>query len=208
MITLVPVSHVSGKSRVTPVKAILSLKPEIVAVELCRKRLQALQTRESREPKLDLNYPKESAIALALFKIQEFYGKQTGEKPGYEFLEAMEAARKVNAEVALIDRSIYVTMERLSSALTFNDVLRIIAMTIDGDTVMFDLNSVPGQKIVGELLKEFEKRFPKLYDALVGERDEYMARQLRKFEDRNVVVIVGAGHIAGLKKRLDAKVYR
>jgi pheromone shutdown-related protein TraB len=53
---------------------------------------------------------------------------------------------------------------------------------------------------------EFAEHSPKLYEHLVGERDRYMAARLRQEvgggEARNVLAVVGAGHLAGMAEEL------
>jgi pheromone shutdown-related protein TraB len=64
----------------------------------------------------------------------------------------------------------------------------------------------------GDLLEstfaEFARRSPALYETLIRERDHYMAARLQQ-ESRargleEVLVVVGAGHVAGLRARLEA----
>src|SRR5690606_24402874 len=51
---------------------------------------------------------------------------------------------------------------------------------------------------------EFAKQSPALYDTLIDERDQYMASRLRETsgEARNVLAVVGAGHLQGLARYL------
>jgi pheromone shutdown protein TraB len=52
---------------------------------------------------------------------------------------------------------------------------------------------------------EFASESPALYETIIGERDRYMATRLREehtAEQRNVLAVVGAGHLAGLARHL------
>jgi pheromone shutdown-related protein TraB len=51
---------------------------------------------------------------------------------------------------------------------------------------------------------EFASQSPALYEAVIGERDRYMAAKLRETAGgaRDVLAVVGAGHLAGLARHL------
>lgn len=195
MITIVPISHVAKESVKNVRKAIRELKPDYVAVELCKERM-SVPVKHGR-PKITKN----SLLAGLLAFIQEKYAKEAGNKAGAEMRAAMNEAKKVDAKILAIDRPISITLRRMRKAMGIKDTLRLLWTSVVGGDVPFDLNSVPDSAMVETLVEELKLEFPKLYKVLITERDAWMAREL---EDKdNVVVVIGAGHVKGLVKRLE-----
>jgi len=193
VITIVPISHVAKESVKNVRKAIRELKPKYVAVELCVERMAAPKRTKTR-------LTKNSLLARLLVHVQEKYAKKAGNQAGAEMKAAMREAKKVGAEVLPIDRPISITLRRMRKALSLWDMARIVWLVVKGEDVPFDLNSVPDSSIVDELIEELRVEFPKLYKVLITERDAHMAMKLKDKE--NVVIVVGAGHVNGLVKRL------
>ena len=199
MITIVPISHVAKESTENVKRAIRELKPDFVAVELCPERT----ARGSRE-KVRAGISRRSVIARILVYFQEKYARKVGTKAGNEMKVAMREAKKIGAEVLLIDRPVSVTLERLSESISVWDVLRILWQGATGEELPFDLNSVPGQGVVDELVLELKSEFPKIYKVLITERDAHMAAQLKGRD--NAVAVIGAGHVKGVMRLLHENV--
>jgi pheromone shutdown-related protein TraB len=62
--------------------------------------------------------------------------------------------------------------------------------------------------ILESTFTEFAEHSPELYEALIAERDRYMAARLREenvgAKHQNVLVVIGAGHMEGLAKHLES----
>jgi pheromone shutdown-related protein TraB len=60
--------------------------------------------------------------------------------------------------------------------------------------------------ILESTFTEFAEQSPELYEALIGERDRFMAARLRQENRANagkrILVVIGAGHLEGLAKHL------
>ena len=116
-IILLGTAHVSEKS-VTEVNEVIDReKPDIVAVELCKARYNALKGKEEvKEVNIkDLLSGNKFYYFLMhwlLAYVQKKFGKEQGVKPGAEMLSAIEKAEKTNANIALIDRDIQITLAR------------------------------------------------------------------------------------------------
>ncbi len=116
-IILVGTAHVSDRSVAEVNEVIEREKPDIVAVELCKGRYQALKGEEEVKAvniKELLSGSKfyYFLVQLLLAYVQKKIGTDQGTKPGTEMLSAIEKAEKTGARVALIDRDIQVTLER------------------------------------------------------------------------------------------------
>ena len=110
-------AHVSQRS-VDEVRAVIdTVEPEVVCVELCQPRLDAL-TKDSSFRDLDIfKVIREGKTLyllahLAIASYQRKIGASLGVKPGAELLAAVEAARAKSIPVALIDRDINITLKR------------------------------------------------------------------------------------------------
>jgi pheromone shutdown protein TraB len=206
-ITIVPVAHISEGSVRRVRKAIEETKPDVVAIELDRGRLQALL--ERKEPTLaDLaSHP----FAAAFYIFQKAVGKWLKIMPGSEMLAAVEAAKESRIPVALIDRDISITMGRLSRiplseklALVSQIVLSPIAFLPNpfSKRKSLDFERLAKGREFADLFREFSAQLPNTYRVLVEERDEHMFLQLLRLKAENVVVVVGAGHAPGMAKKI------
>jgi pheromone shutdown protein TraB len=200
---ILPISHVAGESRARAVWAVETLRPDVVAVELDGRRLGGLLEAKNRRY-FDWRHPKESLIAIVFQAAQRFFGGKTGEVPGEEFLVAIRAASRFGIPVALIDRDIGITLSRLSKAINIGTIFKFLWLLVFGKkTEGFDLDSVPEEKIVVGMLKELKREFPGIYKALVSERDRFMSEQILLIpKEKAILVVVGAAHIPGMRKKL------
>jgi pheromone shutdown-related protein TraB len=215
-VIIISTSHVAKESVEKVRKTIESEKPGIVAVELDHKRLHALF---SPQKKIPLTMIKRVGFKGFLFLVigrwaQQRIGKLVGVVPGAEMREAVMAAKRINAKVALIDQDIEVTMRRFSKAMSGKEKLRmlkelLLAMLGRGETKKladFDLSKVPASRLIKDVMAYMKKNYPNLYRILVEERNIVMATNIAKLikmePDKKIVAIVGAGHGEGLIERL------
>jgi pheromone shutdown protein TraB len=175
----------------------------LVAVELDMARLRSL----GKKRKLTLSQALKSGRpeALAYFLLQGFQtkaGKAMGVKPGRDMVVAVREANAHGIPVFLIDRDVRITMRRLTRQLTLKEKLNIVQSLIMGAIGLSkeDINSVLDNK--DALMVEFKKELPSAYKVLVSERDEYMASMLLQTPPGRVLVVIGAGHLAGLRREL------
>ena len=63
-----------------------------------------------------------------------------------------------------------------------------------------------------DLLEEVERVFsteiPFVYQALIGERDKFMADAIDSCECKSMVAVVGMAHMAGIEKSLNSSKYK
>jgi Uncharacterized homolog of PrgY (pheromone shutdown protein) len=123
-IVLIGTAHVSEKSVEEVRSVIRSLKPDVVAVELCKGRFDSLEgnTQEEQVPIKDLLSGGKIyyyIIHWLLAHLQKKIGEDMGVRPGAEMLSAMEEASDIGANIALIDRDIQVTLQRFWGKMKF-----------------------------------------------------------------------------------------
>ena len=212
-IVLIGTAHVSEKS-VDEVKAVIrNLKPDVVAVELCRGRYDSLEgnAQEDQVPIKDLLSGGKIyyyVIHWLLGHLQKKIGEDMGVKPGAEMLSAMEEAETIGANVALIDRDIQVTLQRFWGKMKFLEKIRMIGSLLGGlidigkgDDIDIDIDQITEPDFVAELVSELRGFAPTAARVLIDERDAYLAGSIVKAAEggnKIVVVVIGAGHKAGV----------
>lgn len=219
-VVIVPTSHIAEESLREVERVIRGEGPECVAVELDFNRFIVLETGEaSNWEALKYLGPWTFLMFFVLKKVQSWLGRKVGIMPGSEMLRAVRIAERGGLHVEFIDREIGLTLDRLRrvnrkekaklllflfKGLTLDSLLARAGL---GKQVKIDLKRLPPEELVQEILGIFKKEFPGMYKAIVSERDAYMATRivdlLRTYQ--KIVVVVGAAHAIGIKKRLNIK---
>lgn len=187
---LVGTAHVSQTS-VDEVKSVIArLEPDVVAVELCKPRYEAL-TQERAFRNLDIfKVIREGRTLyllahLALAAYQRRMGAALGVKPGAELLAAVEAGRAAGARVELIDREINTTLKRTWRNIGFWKRSMMLSSMIvggddrdDGPVTADSIEKLKDQKALSSMLDDLAKAFPEVKGPLIDERDRYMASKM------------------------------
>jgi pheromone shutdown-related protein TraB len=212
-IILVGTAHVSDKSVIEVNEVIDREKPDIVAVELCKGRYNALKGKEeikeiNIKDLLSGNKFYYFLMHWLLAYVQKKFGKEHGVKPGAEMLSAIEKAEKTNAHIALIDRDIQITLARFWNKMSFFEKLKLFGSLISGmfsGTEDIDMDKITDEDVVSQLVSELRKIAPTAASVLLDERNAIMAKNLLDLSrEGKVVAVVGAGHREGIQKYLDA----
>ena len=158
------------------------------------------------------------------------YGKlgNAGFKPGEEFVIAVREGQKVGAKVILGDRDVEVTLRRLSEALRQTDLRALLSPDSELEASMRALvpNDLPtdstsdnfknemsayvetmkAKENVNVIMGQLKRVAPEIYQALVAERDVYMANGLDKLNTFPVIVaVMGIAHVDGVETYLKSK---
>jgi len=198
MIKVYGTSHVSRESFDVIDEAFREMDPDVVALELCPVRLEAML----RQGKTDSQGP---IFMKVVQKFQAYIGKKTGVMPGTEMLYAYEKARQEGADVILIDQDIRITVQNLMETRRKERVKAVAGLgasfVLPGGS--FDISKIPEDKKVAYMLQKFRESFPGIHQALVEDRNIHMTEALKEFEKENpeddVAAFVGAAHKEELK---------
>ena len=217
---VVGTAHVSRRSVEEVREVIAQVRPELVCVELCKGRFEAL-TKDSAFRDLDVfKVVREGKTLyllahLALASYQRRIGERLGVKPGAELLAAVEAAREAGVPVALIDRDINVTLKRTWASLGWWRRITLLAGLVIGkggeepvtEKTVEQLKDAP---TLSDLLAELGREVPEIKGPLIDERDQYLASKMRDegAGKRVVVAVVGAAHVPGIATNLDKSIDR
>jgi pheromone shutdown-related protein TraB len=218
---LVGTAHVSQRS-VDEVKAVIDqVKPDVVAVELCKARYDAL-TKDSAFRELDVfKVVREGKTLyllahLALSSYQRKIGATLGVKPGAELLAAVNAAKDKGIPVELIDRDINITLKRTWANLGLWKRSTLLASLMvgwedDGKGKPVDeqaIEDLKEPKALSEMLAQLGEAVPEVKEPLIDERDAYLASKLTDVGARRVVAVVGAAHVPGMTPKIGTPIDR
>ncbi len=211
--TLLGTAHVSRASVDAVRAAVASGQYNAVAVELDAGRLQSLSdpdvlakmdiVRVLRDGKTHL-----FAANLALSSYQRRLAEQLDVEPGAELKAAVEDAYTFGLPVRLIDREVGLTFRRAMQRLGWWGRARtgagiLVAMFGDEEVGDEEIEKLKQGDMLEASFGEFATHSPVLYETVIAERDRYMAARLRQDNGaRNVLAVVGAGHLPGLARHL------
>ncbi|MBW3017699.1 TraB/GumN family protein [Candidatus Woesearchaeota archaeon] len=205
-LTIVGTSHIAKESLEQVANYIEKELPDIIALELDKKRLYALLAGKKKRARFkDIRQLGIKVYVLNLIGayIEEKLGKMVGVKPGSEMRLAYQLAQKHRLKIALIDQNIEITLKRLSKAITWKEKFSIVAdilkaLILRKPEIEIDLTKVPPEEIISLMIEKVKKRYPNFYKVLIEERNQFMAKRLAallsKFPDKKILAIVGAGH--------------
>ena len=216
--TLLGTAHISKTSVDVVRAAIASGDYDTIAVELDPQRAQAL-TDPDALARLDLvkvlREGKTAVFAanLGLAAYQRRLAEQLDIEPGAELKAAVLDARERGLSLHLIDRDVGLTFRRAMERLGWWGRAKVsggLMASLFFDEKVSD-EQIEGLK-EGDMLEssfsEFAADSPALYETVIAERDQYMAARLREIPAqgagaaREVLAVVGAGHLQGLAKHL------
>lgn len=214
--TLLGTAHVSQASIDAVEAALASGEFDTIAVELDDNRHRSMADPDALS-KLDLfqiiRQGKAGLVAgnLALAAYQRRLAEQLGVEPGAELKAAAVGARERNLTLSLIDRDVGITLRRAWSGLGWWGKGQLMTSLVGSLFIDEHVDEAEIEKLKqGDLLEssfgEFAASSPPLYQAVIAERDRYMALRLRQVAEGrssgHVLAVVGAGHLAGLSEQL------
>jgi len=217
-ISLVGTAHVSEESAERVRREIEDGRPDVVAVELDEDRYRQLkgETPDDIEPSdlLRGNIVFQFLAYWMLSYVQTQLGERFDIEPGADMKAGIEAAEAGGMDVALVDRDIQTTIRRFWARLSFLEKLRLfwelllglVGIGGDGEELEAeDIEDLTDVDVVSAMMEEFREFSPGGAEALIDERDAYIAHRLVALADegRGVVAVVGAGHVEGIERYLE-----
>ena len=208
-------AHVSTASVEAVREQISSFKPDLVAVELCESRHQALTSNRRLDKEGLLKVVKEGKAPLVLLQSllaaeQRKMGLDEGQQPGAELLAAVQEAEAAELEVALIDRDIQTTLRRAWKKMRFFEKVKIL-WSLLGDDKDEDAPEVSelleDQDLLSSLMEELRTFSPGAGTVLIDERDAFLAGKISQLDrsGKKILAVVGAGHLKGIEKHLSSE---
>lgn len=213
-ITLVGTAHVSKESIEEVEATIRELKPDCVGIELDEKRAESIQNPEgfSQLDIVQVLRKNQGFLLLAnliLASFQRRMGLNVGVKPGDEMLAAMNVAKDMNIPAVMVDRPIQVTLKRAWAKNSLWGKCKLLAALL---TSAFEKEEIDSSEIenlknsneMDSMMNELADYMPVIKQVLIDERDQYLATKIWEAQGNNVVAVLGAGHLPGVEKHLQA----
>jgi len=209
---LLGTAHISKTSAEAARREVAEYDPDIVAIELCKSRLDALSQPERFDNETLGKVLKEGKAPLVLFQSmlaveQRRMGMAEGEKPGTDLLAAIEAASLAEKEVALVDRDIQTTLRRAWRRMRFREKWKVMSALLfeeeDEDEELNVDELLENTDLITELMGELREVAPGAGEVLIDERDEFLAGSIQKLRPKGkVLAVIGAGHLEGVANHL------
>ncbi|MFK7795487.1 MAG: TraB/GumN family protein [Gammaproteobacteria bacterium] len=216
-ITILGTAHVSKASADAVQELIETNQFDVIAIELCDSRYKSIVNPNSLA-EMDLfeviKTKKASMVAasLALGAYQQRLAEQFEVQPGQEMRVAIELAEQKDLHLELIDRDVGITLKRLYRNIPWWRKLYVISGLIASVVTNEKVTEEEIEKLkTGDMLENTFAQFASsaydLFSPLIAERDQFMSAKLRqavdKREGKNILAVVGAGHLAGIKEELN-----
>jgi pheromone shutdown-related protein TraB len=209
-ILLVGTAHISQQSADLVKEVIDQEQPDTVCIELDEKRYAALSNPQQWE-NLDLKQiirKKQLStllVNLVLASYQKKLGGKLGIQPGTELLTAARTADSYDIPVELCDRDVRITLRRAWKATSlwkkFYMMASLMASLFDDTELDEDkLAELRRNDVLSELMNEIGEALPAAKEALIDERDIFMAEKVKGAQGKRIVAVVGAGHMEGIKR--------
>lgn len=198
MIKLLGTSHISPES-IQKIGEEISKGTDCVAVELDPARYEALKRDKEG------GYP--SLFFRLISWFQKRLGKETGVLPGEEMLEAVDRAASEGIDVYLIDQPISETVNDLKKVGFLEKLNLFFSSLFFSPTEKFNLDETPPYELVEDSLVHLKDHTPEIYSSLVEKRNSRMADAVEMLTQRyeDILVVVGIGHLPGMKELLEGK---
>ncbi|MCW3134196.1 MAG: TraB/GumN family protein [Methanophagales archaeon] len=184
-IILVGTGHILEKS-VKEVEAVIDREePDVVAVELCEGRYNALKGNVEDFSIKDAMSGGSPFLILThwlLAYVQRKMGAELGIEPGADMMAAIKKAEEKGCEVALVDRPIQITMQRFWKKMTFLEKIKMIFSIIFAIGSMGSMRKDMGEKGGEEEGKEKEEK-----KLMVGGMSANKEIELDRITDDDVV---------------------
>jgi len=208
---LLGTAHVATASVEAVKQNIEEWKPDIVAVELCKSRFEALTQDRRLDKEGLLKVIKEGKAPMVLLQSllaaeQRKLGIDEGQQPGAELLAAVEAAQEYDLEVKLVDRDIQTTLRRAWKKMGFKEKVGLMWALLAEEEADEELeleDMLADKDLLTSLMEELREVSPGAGEVLIDERDEFIARKISGIRsDGKVLAVLGAGHLDGVSKLL------
>src|SRR5690554_6556612 len=214
-VVLVKTAHVSAQSIDDVKEAIEIYSPDVVCVELDRKRAEGILEPQDWEKTDIISIIKNKQTLyllsnLILSNYQRKIAEQLKLPLGAEMVTAINIAKENNIPLRYIDRPIQLTFSRIWRLLTFKEkfslLVELIASSFSDEKITTEqLEEMKNSDMIEQALSQIQGKYSTIKQVLIDERDQYMAAKINQIHRPVVLAVVGAAHANGIKENLDKK---
>ncbi|MFO7644343.1 MAG: TraB/GumN family protein [Desulfosarcina sp.] len=212
-VILIGTAHVSKASVELVESVIAETRPDTVCVELCESRARSIRQKDHWQEMDIIKVIKEKKAFLLLSNLmlasfQRRIAERLEVAPGQEMIQAMESAETAGAGLVLADRDIRTTLSRTWHGMGLWGKIKLIfnlmvSMGDVGEISPAEVEKLKQQDMLASILDEVGKSMPQVRKCLIDERDRYLTEKIRTAPGPAIVAVVGAGHVAGIKRCWD-----
>ena len=215
-------AHVSKQSVKDVEKTFEIYQPHAVGVELCKPRMENL-IHPKRWKNMDLSQVIKSnkfwllVSSLCLASFQKKIGKEIGVMPGAEMKRAVQLSQQSKIDLVLVDREVRITLARVWAQVGFFSRMWLSSFLLSSLFISEKIEEKEIEKLktrdmLEDLLTSLPPRYHKLQDAILKERDLFMAEKVREHiklssskNKQKLMLVLGAAHLKGVEKTLKQK---
>ena len=211
---LIGTAHISQESINEVKQYIEEEKPDCVAIELDDGRYESLKNPESWKNLDIIKVLKEKRgwvllANLVLGSFQKRMGADVGVKPGEEMKAAADKCEELGIKTAMVDRPIQTTLRRAWAKNSFWGKCKLLGVLMsslfeDENISSEDIEKLKNTNEMDQMMGELANYLPGVKTVLIDERDQYLASSIWKTEGKKVIAVLGAGHLPGVEKHLNA----
>lgn len=212
-ITLIGTAHVSKESVEEVENTIKELKPDCLAIELDEKRAESIRNPDKFR-QLDIikvlkNHEGFLMMAnLILASFQRRMGMNVGVKPGDEMLAAINVADQLGIPSVMVDRPIQTTLKRAWAKNSFWGKMKLLASLLSSafskeEIASDEIENLKNSSEMDSMMNELSEYMPVIKQVLIDERDNYLAAKIWSASGKNIVAVLGAGHLPGVVSHLE-----
>jgi pheromone shutdown-related protein TraB len=215
-IILVGTAHVSRDSAELVERVIDDERPDVVCVELCQARFDALKQRDKWQETDIVKVIREDRAPLLLAQLlmasfQRKIAERFNIHPGEEMLRAVAKAEASGARIEMADREIRVTLMRTWRMMRFWTKIKfmsefIVSLFISEEITEEDIEKLKEHDVLDLALKTVGEKLPEVKTTLIDERDQYLAHRIGHAGGSKIVAVVGAGHVPGIRQNIDREI--
>lgn len=206
-------AHVSKASISEVESAIEEQKPDSVAIELDEIRLKNMQDKESWKKMdiIEILRKKQGFLLLAnivLSAYQKRMGEDAGIKPGDEMAAAIKKAKKLGIPEIMVDRPVAVTLRRAWAKNSFMGKCKLLSLLVatafsKEEVSETEIENLKQSSEMDTMMQEISAYLPAVKEVLIDERDFYLASKIWSCPQKNILAVLGAGHLPGVSLHLE-----
>ena len=183
---IIGTAHVSQNSVDEVRAAIFEDQPDVVAIELDRGRYQKLMNEKNgvvEDDQIHITKIKVGVflVTTILSYMQNKIGEDGDIKPGAEMVGAIEAAEEVGCKIALIDRDINITLQRVLNSMTTWEKMKFIygllGSVFSSEEEEIDIEELKEQSNIEQAMEYFKEVSPGAYNALVKKETHILQKE-------------------------------
>ena len=212
-IVLLSTAHVSKHSVELVKRVVEEEKPDSICVELDEDRLHQLDNPDEWKKTDITKVIRANKVGFLLASlILSSYQKKMAEKldtnVGQEMIQGISCARETGAELVLADRKIQTTFLRMWRKLGFIEKFKVIFNLIfnfdeeDEEISEEMLHDLLQDDMLEAAMGDVHKRFPKVGEILINERDQHLANKIKNASGKKIVAVLGGAHVPGIKEEI------